>query len=268
MGGIFFLRLNYKLIGEGKTTHTGLYAEDVVVHGEHIEGGVGGRVRVGLHNNFNLGVVNAREVASARGLVLLRLEREGIGVHAWVRHTRVVAVGLDLVEVLTRLLLEAVLTVENELEGVEGTHRPGGSHVGLLHPLAQRTVLATEVHGRARAPRGGHKAHVGRGRGIGLENDRAVRADVGGEVPEGGVGAGAGEAPHELLDGVVVGETHLLGAADLNRVGARVLDLLDEVLVALLGKAAALLGIEVNIIGPDLNSGAEELGENTGKIKI
>jgi hypothetical protein len=36
----------------------------------------------------------------------------------------VVVVGLDLVEILTLLLLETILTVENKLEGVEGTVQP------------------------------------------------------------------------------------------------------------------------------------------------
>jgi len=53
--------------------------------------------------------------------MLFGLERERVRVHTGVRVTRVMVVGLDLVEVLTLLGLEAVLTVEDELEVGEGT---------------------------------------------------------------------------------------------------------------------------------------------------
>ena len=59
--------------------------------------------------------------------MLLGLKGERIRVHTGHGGTGVVLVGLHGVEVLTRLLLEPVLTVENKLEGVDGT-------VGLLGP--------------------------------------------------------------------------------------------------------------------------------------
>jgi len=91
-----------------------LDSENIVVRGEHVHGGGIGVV----HCDRNLGVINAREVAGTGGLVLLGLEREGVGVHTGHGVASVVLEGLHLVEVLTLLLLEAVLTVENKLEGV------------------------------------------------------------------------------------------------------------------------------------------------------
>ena len=80
-------------------------AEDVVVSREHVEGGRG----TGGHLDGNLRVIDAGEVASAGRLVLLGLEREGVGVHTGSGAAGVMVVRLDLVEVLTLLLLEAVL---------------------------------------------------------------------------------------------------------------------------------------------------------------
>jgi hypothetical protein len=65
----------------------------------------------------------------------------------------VVLEGLHLVEVLTLLLLEAVLTVEDELEGVDGTGEllgPGG------------TTTGTREEEGSTGLRGSHE-HVGRG---------------------------------------------------------------------------------------------------------
>ena len=93
-------------------------AEDVVVSREHVHGD---RVVGGTRgDNLDLRVIDAREVAGTSGLVLLGLEREGVRVHTWVGAASVVVEGLHLVEVLTLLFLESVLTVEDELEGVEG----------------------------------------------------------------------------------------------------------------------------------------------------
>jgi len=94
-----------------------LDAEDVVVRGEHVHVG---RVVGSVHGDSHLRVIDAREVAGTSGLVLLGLEREGVRVHTWVGAASVVVEGLHLVEVLTLLFLESVLTVEDELEGAEG----------------------------------------------------------------------------------------------------------------------------------------------------
>lgn len=70
---IFLKEKRLNLVGESKTTHTGLDTEHVVVGCEHVESCV---VWGSLHGYFNLGVVNAREVAGASRLVLLGLKSE------------------------------------------------------------------------------------------------------------------------------------------------------------------------------------------------
>ena len=53
--------------------------------------------------------------------MLFGLEREGVGVDTGEGAASVVVEGLDLVELLGTLLLEAVLAVEDELHGGHGT---------------------------------------------------------------------------------------------------------------------------------------------------
>ena len=214
-------------------------AKDVVVGREHVHGS---RVVESVGLDGHLGVVDAREVAGTSGLVLLGLEREGVRVHTGVGGTSVVVEGLHLVEVLALLLLEAVLTVKDELELLEGTDDLLGEGDG-------GTGRANRKQGRTRQG-GGHEA-VGLGDGGHVGRDGDV-VGVSGEVPQGRSRGGVGEAPHELLDGVVVGQTHLLDLGRIDGVGTGVLDLLDQVLVTLLGVAATLLGVEVDVVGPDL----------------
>tara|TARA_R110001592_G_scaffold179379_1_gene420969 strand:+ start:90 stop:815 length:726 start_codon:yes stop_codon:yes gene_type:complete len=211
--------------------------EDVVVSGEHVHGGGRG----GGSLDSNLGIINAGEVASAGRLVLLGLEGERIGVHTGAGVTGVMVVRLNLVEVLTLLFLEAVLTVKDELEGIKGTD----------------SLLGEKLGGVRRGEEGGAKVgdgHVAVGLnsdgGVGLEDD-SISGRVG-EVPETFPVGGVGEAPHKLLHGVVVGEADLLLGSGLNGVRTSVLDLLDEVLVALLGKTTTFLGVKVDVVGPDL----------------
>jgi len=215
-----------------------LDAEDVVVGGEHVHGS---RL-TGTHLDGNLRVIDAGEVASAGGLVLLGLEREGVRVHTGSGAAGVMVVRLDLVEVLTLLLLEAVLAVEDKLEGLELT----GSLLGV-----SRGGELGGVHGGAEVG-DGHIAvgvvHSGDVRLEGNLSDKVLR----GEVPQGRLRGGVGEAPHKLLDGVVVREADLLGLGLINGIGTSVLDLLDEVLMTLLRKSATLLGVKVDIVGPDL----------------
>ena len=223
-------------------------AEDVVVARKHVHGG---RVTGGVGNNLDLGIINAGEVASAGGLVLLGLEREGVGVHTGSGAAGVMVVRLDLVEVLTLLLLETVLAVEDELEGVEDT-------TDLLSEAGVTTTGTDLEEGSTR--RGGGDEGVGVRDGIlvRLEHNVGINGGIG-EVPEGVLARGVGEAPHELLDGVVVGEADLLGAGRGDGIGTSVLDLLDEVLVALLRKSPTLLSVKVDVVGPHLeDSGAEE----------
>ena len=254
------------LVGERETTHTRLDAEDVVVGREHVERSRGTGTHGLLDLDGNLGVVDAGEVARAGRLVLLGLESEGVRVDAGHGATRVVVVRLDLVEVLTGLLLEAVLAVENELEGLDGAD--SGIRGGTLLDEAEGTLGGEE--GNTGRLGEGHEAVGVRGiRGIGVEDNIGFR-DVGGEVPKLGVGRrGGGGGPNELLDGVVVREADLLGLTRLDGVNTSVLDLLDQVLVTLLGEAATLLGVEVHVVTPDLEGvGVEVILELAGQIEI
>jgi len=237
------------LVAEGETTHARLDAEHVVVHGEHVH--AGGAVGVGLLGNRDLRVINAREVAGTGGLVLLGLEREGVRVDTRVRVTAVVVEGLHLVEVLTGLLLEPVLTVEDQLEGRQRTDGGGDTHGTLLNPrVGVGTVLENQ-----RGPEhvGGDVARITNGDGgkLGI-------TDIGSGIPHivvRGAGPGPGEAPDKLLNGVVVRQTHLLGlVSGIHSIHASVLHLLDQVLVTLLGEPAALLGIEVHVVTPHLEA--------------
>ena len=226
--------------------------------------------------------------------MLLGLQREGVRVDARVRGASVVQVRLDAVEVLTSLLLEAVLAVENHLEQVQRTHLGGASaEVAVLNPVA----VAAELLGLGR----GHGAStvqdqgatrvvrnlpvVGDGHGGNVARDVHV-AGVGGEVPHGvqvgtrGDGdVGVGVAPDELLHGVVEGQADQLNV--VLGIGARagtgedgvatgVLHLLNQVLVTLLGEAATLLGVQVHVVGPHLErgGGAEIQAVVVGQVKV
>jgi len=164
----------------------------------------------------------------------------------------VVVVGLHLVEVLTLLLLEAVLAVENKLEGVEGTD------LILIEGRAATDAEAETEHGGTISGEGDEG--VGGGRGGGSVKLDIIIVGLSGEVPHRVLGEGVGEAPHELLDGVVVREADLLGLTRVNGVSASVLNLLDEVLVTLLGKSPTLLSVKVDVVGPHLEGIGIEVG--------
>ena len=216
----------------------------------------GGGGDTGGDGDSNLRVINAREVASACRLVLFGLERERVRVHTGVGATRVMVVRLDLVEVFALLLLETVLAVEDELEGGEGA-------VGILG-VSGTGMDASADREEGRTERGEGNVAVGEGGGgLRLENDISIGGDVG-EVPERVlVGGNVGEAPHQFLDGVIVREADLLGGTLGHSVNTSVLNLLNEVLVTLLGKSPTLLSVEVHVISVNLEGGsgiAAEIG--------
>lgn len=216
----------------------------------------GGGRNTGWDGDRDLGVVNSGEVASASGLMLLGLKGKRVTVHTGVWATRVVVVGLDLVEVLTLLGLEAILAVEDELEVGEGTGV-------LLSEGSRGAVLAARDKGNARRESGGDVAVAGElNEGVGLK-DNLGGTWVLGEVPERGGnvrGRRVVEAPHELLDWVVVREALVGGGTRGNSVRTSVLNLLDEVLVTLLGKSPTLLSVKVNVISPHLEGVGVEVG--------
>ena len=106
------------LVRVGKAAHARHDTEDVVVGRVDTDlGGAGarnGRVR---EDKLEGGVVNAREIARARRLVLLRAKGERVNVDTSVRRAGVRLERLDKVEVGTLTLREAVLSVKLELSG-------------------------------------------------------------------------------------------------------------------------------------------------------
>jgi len=209
-----------------------------------------------LHRDRNLRVIDAREVAGTGGLMFFGLERERVRVHTRRVAASVVVVGLHLVEVLTGLLLEAILAVEHQLEGVEGTN--GILVVGL------GGGTGTELHQGDTSSRGDGHVAVTRGDGVRLEHN-IVDLVLGGEVPQRRTSGGVGEAPHQFLDGVVVRQTHLLGLSRRNSVSTSVLHLLDQVFVTLLGESATLFGVQVDVVGPHLEGVGVTVGREIGR---
>ena len=224
-------------------------AEDVVVACEHAKSGLRG---VFTSLDSDLSIVNTGEVTGTSWLVLLWLKRKRIRVHTWRWGARVVDEWLHLVEVLAGLLLEAILAIEDQLEGIDGTVN----------------VFAVGVSG------GENREHWGTREGAG---DEAVgfsgeSGNVGGDswgrvggVP--GVGAVI-QAEDEFLDWVVVGETLLDFRTGGDGVGTGVLDLLDEVFVTLLRKSASFLRVEIHVVGPDLESLVGDGTESGRQIEI
>ena len=93
-------------------------SEDVVVRREHVKSGLVGISS--LNRNGDLRVVDSGEVTGTRWLMLFWLERKRVRVDPWHWGGGVVDEWLDVVKVLTALFLESVLTVEDQLEGVNG----------------------------------------------------------------------------------------------------------------------------------------------------
>jgi len=242
------------LRAKAKAAHTGLDAEDVVVGREHVHGG---RVS-GVHGHRDLSIVNAGEVASTGWLMFFWLESEGVRVHTWVWGTRVVVVRLELVEVLTPLFLESVLTVEDQLEFIKWTR-------GFFSEVNSG---ATSAEGNEWDTSRLADWHVAVGFGdrtrVAVE-DNLISVVAGGKVPEGVTGRGVGEAPHQFLDWVVVGQANLLGSRRGHGVGASVLHLLDEVFVTLLREATTLFGVQVDVVGPHLEDILVEVGFHVGR---
>lgn len=223
-------------------------AEDVVVGREQTESGFRD---AGLRLDSDLSIVYTTEITAAGWLVFFGLKRKRIRVHAWRWGAGVVHEWLHGVEVLTGLLLEAILAIEDQLEGIEGTVVFFGE-VGTL----EGDEWGTNEGGGDEAVRLGGDAE-----------------DVRGDIRVGVRGApGVGtiiQTPDKFLDWVVEGKTLLDLRSVGDGVGTGVLDLLDEVFVTLLRKSASFLRIEIHVICPDLESGAVgDAAEGGGQIEI
>lgn len=101
------------LITIGEASHAAEHAEHVVVRRVDADRRGRGRAdRVVGHREHERGVVDARQVARARRLVLLGGEGERVHVDADGRHVGVVLVRLHLVEVASLADREPVVAVE------------------------------------------------------------------------------------------------------------------------------------------------------------
>ena len=157
-------------------------SENVVVGREHVKGTVRS-----VASNRNLRVVNSREVAGTRWLVLFWLKRKGVRVDTWHWGTGVVVERLDLVEVLTTLLLESVLTIQDQLEGSQWTNEV---FIPLSRTFGGSQQWRTDRGWRDKAVRGRNSGNVG------TDNNWGA-----GEVPQVGTDV---SAPNQFLDWVVV----------------------------------------------------------------
>ena len=314
------------LVGVGKAAHAGHDAEHVVVDGVDADlGRALGLDRVDRQRQVQRRLVDAREVARARRLVLLRLQGKRVHVDAHRRRAGVVLPRLHLVEVASLTLVEAVLSVELDLGDlhrvlalaldVRGEDDLGKQVVG--RALEERAILGVAervVDRRARRQTGtagqtqtrevllgegtggtrrgtstlrdggreahtrelvGHRARRGERAAAQHSRDNALRRPVicvverllaqGLHDPRRGRGVAVNERvaldnPNELLHGVV--EVHLdLVRGRRDRLIARELELVNQVLMRLLGEAAALLCVEVDVVNVQGGSDQLELGD-------
>jgi len=319
----------YNLIAVREPSHAAHDTENVVVGSidanlgslDTLNGSVG-------ENKLESSVVNAREVATAAGLVLFRAKGKRVNVDTGVGSGGVVLVGLDGVEVGTLALREAVLAVKLELSGDDGVVAPaveeegglgkdegaGIGDAGVLKVAGglNLTVVArstgTTVTGkvRTRVPDGvSGGSTVGAGNtvppaGAGHVNSTSIVEHV--VVDEGAGGEGGGfsaaegvdgvgesihgigvveglsteevveeltalqgraivnvavglDDPDELLNGVVEVELDLVGGGTDGLVTGE-LQLLNEVLVGVLGHAPALVGVQEDVV--NVEGGGDE----------
>ena len=295
------------LVAVCKATHAAHHAEHVVVDRIDAHLGSASRAhRVDTDRELQGRLVDTGEVAGAAGLVLLRLEREGIHVDTLSRGARVVLVGLDAGEVASLTLREAVLAVELELgnlnrvlalatnTGLEDDLREQVVGRVLKHDrlvVTARTKVGVEprgavergtsldaktrevgarrtIAGRCRSRQSNTANTTQRAAGEDVHHD-ALRAEVI-RVVEGLASVDlrderlegravheriALDDPHKLLNRVVEVELDLVGRAR-DRLGTRELELLNQVLVRLLGEPATLLRVEVDVV--DVERGGRE----------
>lgn len=308
------------LVGVREAAHAGHDAEDVVVNRLDTDLRRASTTdRVNGDRELERRLVNAGEVARAAGLVLLRLEREGVDVDARRRRARVVLLRLDNRELATLTLREAVLTVELELGnldrvlalalntrreddlGEEVVRRGLEDRRNIVTRIIQErgvdTVRARETNARElRRLDRGRLAERRRRRGLRVRRgvrdrvvaERTTSEDVHDDTLRGPVirvverlgtedlrnnrrrGRAVNERvaldnPDELLDGVVEVELDLVRRGR-DRLRARELELLNEVLVRLLREAAALLRVEVDLVNLERRS-RERLGSRRERAR-
>ncbi len=215
----------FPLVGIGQPSHTRHHAQHVVVRGIHANRGRQVQAdRVVGHREQERGVINAGQVAGARGLVLLRLQGKRVDVDADRRDVGVVLVRLHPVEVLALADRETVVAVELQERSDDGV-------------LARHALHASDGVARLQA---GPVPPVGVVEGLlALErtDDGVIARDEGVTL----------DNPHKLLAGVVEVQLDLVGGGG-DGLTARELQHVDQVLVGDLGELAALIRVQVDVV--------------------
>jgi len=213
------------LIGVRESAHPRHNSEHVIIDRIHADLRREERTdRVVGERQRERGVINAREVARAAGLVLLGLERERVDVDADRGDVGVVLVRLDQVEVAALTLVKAVVAVELDLRRYDRVAARHALNTGnRVARFEDRAIPPVRVVERLLALEGVNDGRFAR-------NERVALDD-----------------PDKLLRGVVEVELDLVGRRR-DRLAARELELLNQVLVRDLGEAAALIRVEVDVV--------------------
>jgi len=246
-----------RLIRICKPAHATHDTEDIVICRVDTDLGVARRDGRRGEGELEGRVIDTGHVACARGLVLLGLKAEGVDIDACGRDVGVVLVGLDKIEVAAHALRETIMTVKLELSGEDGIEAS-------VDTRNTNEVTGGKAGVRVRESLGGD----GTGR-IGTDGGREVAVGGGGGASgPGGVdgisvieplfakrGSHVGgrhviiflDNPDKFLAGVIEVELDLVGDRG-NGLVAGELNLLDEVFVGDLGEAAALVGVEEDVV--------------------
>ena len=248
------------LVRVGKAAHARHDTEDIVVGRVDTDlGGLGARDSRVREDKLKGGVVNAREVARARRLVLLRAKSERVDVDAGVRSTGVRLERLNEVEVGALTLREAVLAVKLELGGDDRVLAPAvhvKSSLGENEGASIRNRRATSTNALSSAEltrrSGGVKTITGsniNGTRI-IEETRSVDERIGASRSS-SITTERHDGVRESIDGVGVIER--LGAKNLEEHGA----LLERIAVVNIlvrldnpyKLLARVVEVELNLVG-------------------
>ena len=222
-----------------------MHTENVVVDREHLEG-ERREFTLGTASNRHLRVVDSGEVTRTSWLVFFWLEREGVRVDTRVWRTGVVGKWLHLVKVLTGLLLESVLAVEDQLGRRKRTNVFFNVVFVTAHTVTNNEQWGTGL-GRADANVSTDWATRG--------NDNLTVTVLGTKVPQVVTsGETFSDTPDQFLDWVIVGQSDLLGPRFRQGISTSVLNLLDQVFVTLLRESSALFSVEVHVVTPHLQA--------------
>ena len=222
-----------------------MHTENVVVDREHLEG-ERPEVTLGTASNRHLRVVDSGEVARTSWLVFFWLEREGVRVDTRAWRTGVVGKWLHLVKVLTGLLLESVLAVEDQL----GSRKRTDSFFNVVHGTG---IWTSEEHWGTGLGR--TDSNVSSTRTRTRADDNITVSGLLTKVPQVVTsGSTIRHTPDQFLDWVVVRQSDLLGPRFRQGISTSVLNLLDQVFVTLLRESSALFSVEVHVVTPHLQA--------------